>query len=57
MAEFKIRVLIRDIDDEREWLDELENTEEIVGIMRADTEDKKEVCRTIMKMLNTMVNE
>ncbi len=57
MPGYKIRVLIRSIDDEREWFDKEKDTVEIVGVMRSPEEDMKEVGKTIMEMLRKMVNE
>ena len=56
MPTYKIRVLIRDIEDERVWFDKGGDTQEIVGTFMSDAENKEEAAAYIMGLLDKMVN-
>lgn len=57
MPIYKIRVLIRDMEDERDWFDKGADTQEIVGFFESDAKDRTQAASYIMGLLKEMVDD
>ncbi len=57
MHEYKIRVLVRNIEDEREWLDKGADTTEIKGVFSSEEGDRTKVTAKIMEAIRSLVDK